>query len=108
MKITQNDKILQLTESTLIVGIDVGKETHYARAYNFRGIELAKTLRFSNTASGFESLDRWMDEIMQKHRLTDATVGFEPTGHYWFTLGDHLKRKGHRLGIVNPYHVKCT
>ena len=108
MKSTQNNKILQLTESTLIVGIDVGKETHYARAYNFRGIELAKTLRFSNTASGFESLDRWMDEIMQKHRLTDATVGFEPTGHYWFTLGDHLKRKGHRLGIVNPYHVKCT
>ena len=28
--------------------------------------------------------------------------------HYWFTLGDHLQRKGHRLAIVNPYHVKCT
>jgi transposase len=34
--------------------------------------------------------------------------GFEPTGHYWFTLGDHLQSKGHRLGIVNPFHVKCT
>ena len=29
---TQNAKIASITEKTLIVGIDVGSETHYARA----------------------------------------------------------------------------
>jgi len=42
---------------TLVVGIDIGKETHYARAFDYRGIELAKLLRFSNTAQGYKALD---------------------------------------------------
>lgn len=108
MKSTQNEKILQMKFETLIVGIDVGKENHYARAIDFRGIEQAKLLCFSNSAQGFESLDNWMSDIMQQKGKTEAIVGFEPTGHYWFNLGDHLKKKGHKLAIVNPYHVKCT
>ncbi len=30
---TQNKKIEAITEKTLVVGIDVGSETHYARAF---------------------------------------------------------------------------
>lgn len=108
MKRTQNEKILQIKFETLVVGIDIGKETHYARAFDCRGIELSKLLRFSNTNQGYEALDNWMREIMKEKGKTEAIVGFEPTGHYWFTLGDYLQRKGHRLGIVNPFHVKCT
>lgn len=28
---------------------------------------------------------------MEQNGKTEAIVGFEPTGHYWFTLGDHLQ-----------------
>jgi transposase len=108
MKRTQNEKILQIKHQTLVVGIDIGKETHYARAFDFRGIELAKLLRFENTAQGYAALDEWMAKIMQQKEKAEAIVGFEPTGHYWFTLGDYLQKKGHKLGIVNPFHVKCT
>jgi transposase len=108
MNRTQNEKILQQTPTTLVVGVDIGKAAHYARAYDYRGIELTKMLRFDNTAQGFDALDMWMSGTMQKYGKTEAIVGFEPTGHYWFTLGDHLKDKGHKLAIVNPYHVKCT
>ena len=31
---TQNAKIKSITEKTLIVGIDVGSETHFARAFD--------------------------------------------------------------------------
>jgi transposase len=48
MKYTQNEKILQIKETTLIVGIDVGSEKHYARAFNFRGVECGKLLIFEN------------------------------------------------------------
>ena len=108
MKNTQNEKILQIKNETLVIGIDIGKETHYARAFDNRGIELAKLLRFANTAAGYKALEIWMKTIQAEHAKTEAIVGFEPTGHYWFTLGDHLQRKGHKLGIVNPFHVKCT
>jgi len=108
MKRTQNEKILQIKNETLVVGIDIGKETHYARAFDYRGIELGKLLKFSNTAEGYKLLDQWMKDISNQQGKTDVIAGFEPTGHYWFTLGDHLSRQGHKLAIVNPFHVKRT
>ena len=42
MDYTQNAKIAQVTEKTLVIGVDVGSETHYARAFNWRGQELSK------------------------------------------------------------------
>jgi transposase len=106
MKRTQNEKILQIKNETLVVGIDIGKETHYARAFDYRGIELAKLLQFANTARGYAAFDEWIENTMRQKGKTEVMVGFEPTGHYWFTLGDHLQRKGHKIGIVNPFHVK--
>ena len=47
---TQNAKIAPITEKTLIVGIDVGSVTHYARAFDWRNYEyIKKPLEFSNT-----------------------------------------------------------
>ena len=39
---TQNAKIEAITEKTLVLGIDVGSEMHYARAFDYRGIEYTK------------------------------------------------------------------
>ena len=38
----QNAKIEAITEKTLVLGIDVGSEMHYARAFDYRGIEYTK------------------------------------------------------------------
>jgi len=108
MKNTQNEKISQIKINTLVVGIDIGKETHYARAFDYRGIELSKLLKFNNNAEGFKHLEQWMQDICKQQDKEQVIVGFEPTGHYWFSLGDHLKKKGHKLAIVNPFHVKRT
>src|SRR5690554_7631372 len=108
MKRTQNQKILQIKDETLIVAIDIAKRFHFVRAFDNRGIELGKLLRFENSAQGFAAFDAWTQEIMQAHDMTEAIVGFEPTGHYWFNLADHLVVCGHKLAIVNTYHVKCA
>lgn len=51
---TQNAKIEAITEKTLVLGIDVGSETHYARAFDYRGIEYSKKpIKFSNNEAGF-------------------------------------------------------
>ena len=42
MNCKQNQKINQVKESTLVVGIDIGSTIHYARVFDWRGIELGK------------------------------------------------------------------
>ncbi len=106
MKYTQNDRILQIIEKTLIVGIDVGSETHYARAFNFRGVEYGKVLIFKNDIQGFAKLQEWTDGLTKTEGFTSVTLGIEPTGHYWFNLAEHMIKRGMRAVLVNPHHVK--
>ena len=107
MNCTQNKKIEQVKETTMIVGIDVGSEKHYFRAFNWRGIELTrKPVAFSNSMEGFNSFYNTIVELIQKSELEEALVGIEPTGHYWFDLGKFLQDKGIKPVLVNPYHVK--
>ncbi|SFE49033.1 hypothetical protein SAMN05216238_11921, partial [Lentibacillus persicus] len=46
MNYNRNEKIRQITEETLIVGIDIAKKKHVARAQDDRGIDLGKRLVF--------------------------------------------------------------
>ena len=104
---TQNAKITATTEKTLVIGIDVGSETHFARAFNWRGYEFSrKPLEFGNTEEGFETLRTWIMELKEKHGMDKVIPGMEPTGHYWFNLGKFLQDEGMRPVHVNPHHVK--
>jgi transposase len=106
MKYTQNKKILQLSEDTLIVGIDIAKHKHVARAQDFRGIQFGKPLTFENTLEGFSSLLNWIDDLKTKQNKLSVVIGMEPTGHYWLPLTYWLKDKGVKVVVVNPAHVK--
>lgn len=104
---TQNAKIESITEKTLIVGIDVGSETHFARAFDWRNYEYSrKPFEFRNTEEGFLSFQAWMMDIMEKHGKEVVIPGMEPTGHYWFSLGKFLQDNGMKPVHVNPHHVK--
>lgn len=108
MNCKQNERINQVKESTLVVGIDIGSTTHYARAFDWRGIELGKVFRFSNSREGFDSFRNWMQWLQDKYKKSDVIVGIEPTGHYWFDLGAYLEDGGILLVMVNPFAVKTT
>ncbi len=65
---TQNKKIASITEKTLVVGIDVGSQVHYARAFDWRNFEYSKkAFAFSN-----DSFRRLMD--FGKKHLNDVFV----------------------------------
>ncbi len=106
MKYSQNEKIAQVTEKTLIVGVDIASMTHFARAFDFRGIELGKIIRISNDAQGFRLFKLWVNELKGKYNRDTVMVGMEPTGHYWFNFAQFLKDSGIRIVLVNPFHVK--
>lgn len=106
MNITQNQKISQITEDTLVVGVDTGSTTHYARAFNWRGIEVGKVYKFSNCRDQFERFMHWMQKLSDVNGINKILAGFEPTGHYWFNLGQFLEASNIQICVVNPYHVK--
>lgn len=106
MNFTQNEKISQVTNETLVVGIDISSENHYVRAFDWRGIELSKTFKFESTSYGFKRLMEWLDETCKSNSKTKVIMGAEPTGHYWFTLAEYLKENNIKFVFVNPMHVK--
>ena len=105
MNYSQNKKIMQVTENTLIIGVDIASEIQYARCFDYRGIELGKTLKFNNDIDGFQEFSTWSREIQSKNNKNTVMVGMEPTGHYWFNLAQHLKDHSIKVVLVNPYHV---
>lgn len=106
MNSTQNERINQITSSTLIIGVDIAKFKHVARAQDFRGVEYGKPITFENSLEGFELFTRWFRKISTDQGFLDVIVGMEPTGHYWLNLAYYLKENRILCGVVNPLHVK--
>ena len=107
MNLTQNDRLNQVTADTLVVGVDIGSETHFARCFDWRGYEFSKrAFRFNNTKVGFLTFIRWVEEMMKKTEKTKVIVGCEPTGCYWLTFQKFLTDRDILLVTVNPYSVK--
>lgn len=105
MKETQTEKFALIDESTLLVGVDVAKNRHAARCFNFRGQALCKAFQFENNKNGFCRLLRELKEQIAARGLTKVVVGMEPTGSYWFALYYWLRNQGIMVVVVNPMHV---
>lgn len=106
MNSTQNERINQITSSTLIVGVDIAKFKHVARAQDYRGVEFGKPITFENNREGFEMFVSWFRKIATEQEVQDVIVGMEPTGHYWLNLVHFLKEQDITCAVVNPLHVK--
>ncbi|QSW19629.1 IS110 family transposase [Clostridium gasigenes] len=109
----QNVKLSQLTNETLIIGVDIAKEFNVARAFDFRGVELSrKEITFSNYFDGYKKFDDWIENLARIHNKNKVFIGAEPTGHYWFPLHNHIIQKklskdiSYDFVLVNPFHVK--
>lgn len=106
MNYKQLNNLNQLTETTLIVGTDVSKEFHVARAQDFRGIELGKSIKFDNDIEGYRRFEEWFKKLMAEYGKTDIVIGMEPTGPYWLTLVRWLIKNEYRAVMVNPAATK--
>lgn len=105
MRNTLVDKLALITESTLIVGVDIAKKTHYAQCCDYRGMKIHKAFPFQNTKAGISCLLARLYEIQQKHEKGTIIIGMEPTGHYWENLANELKGHGILVVLVSSLHV---
>ena len=108
-KFDKNAKLTFISDDMLILGCDIGSETHYVRAIDTRGRELSKdAFPFSNNAEGFQSAKSWAMQIAAEHGKKQIVLGLEPTGHYWFCLATWMIENDISVVQVNPYAVKQT
>ena len=110
MKNRANQRLEEITITTLIVGIDIAKTTHYARFCDYRGMEIGKAVSFKSNHEGFEAIVARIEQIrnnkITRQPFKEVIIGMEPTGHYWKTLAHYLLESGYRVVGVNPYHTK--
>jgi transposase len=90
MNCTQNRKIDQVTDQTLIVGMDIAKRKHYACFVDVRGRVLKKSFPVIQSKHGFEQLYQYITEAMKEFHKTEVIVVIELTGHYWLNLAYFL------------------
>ena len=108
-KFDKNEKLSFISDDMLILGCDVGSETHYLRAIDTRGRELSKSaFPISNDSEGFQSAKEWAVRIAADHDKKQIVLGLEPTGHYGFCLATWMISNGISVVQVNPYAVKQT
>ena len=106
MNSKENAKINQVTEQTLVVGIDIAKYNHYAVFVDERGRVLKKAFLVKQTRKGFDTFYQEILDGMKEFGKSDVLVGVEPTGHYWMNLAYFLEDYGIPLVMVNSMHVK--
>ncbi|WP_205207654.1 IS110 family transposase [Bacillus sp. P14.5] len=108
MNRNMNHKINQVSEDTLVIGIDIAKKKHFACAMDDRGRVLQKSFPFFQSQAGFEQLDKRIQSLQALHEKSKVIVGFEPTGHYWMNLAAYLVDQHIQFVMVNPMHVNRT
>ena len=105
----KNAKLSFISDDMLILGCDIGSETHYLRAIDTRGRELGKgAFSFDNNLEGFQNAKMWALEVAAENNKKQIVLGLEPTGHYWFCLAAWMISEGISVVQVNPYAVKQT
>jgi transposase len=100
------NKFTKIGEKTLIVGIDIGKETHYGFMRTL-SIEDLKAFTFKNTCEGFNTLLKRIIDFRRRHQIENVIVAFESTGNYWIPFANYMmNQKGYILLQVNSKHTK--
>ena len=85
------------------VGVDIGAYKHAAAVCRQGEREAErKALKISANRQGFEELEAWMTRQPEPV----GTVVMESSGHYWFNLASHLRRRGYEVAVVNPLEAK--
>ena len=107
MNYTQNEKIEQVRDTVMVVGVGIGSRIHYARAFDNRGRELTKRVfSFHNDLERFNFFNLWVETLRAENDKTAVLIGCEQTGHYWFAFVKYVNNHQKRLVMINPFSVK--
>ena len=89
----------------ILVGIDVGKNSHYFTIVDKNeGKTLLEPSKINNNLDGFKLLINSIEPFKNKNIL----IGMEDTGHYHFALMKYLLDKKYTVALINPITTDLT
>ena len=92
--------------STLIVGIDIGKDTHHAFFGTPAGRTIHRRLIFENSFEGFDQLLFYIKRYVCAEKLEDVVIGVEPTSVYHKPLSEYLITNGYCVVYATNSAIK--
>jgi transposase len=99
-------KEIRGSQDYLVIGIDIGKDTHNALMRTTPGKILYRRLTFNNTRDGFQTLLLQVEALRAQHGLGEAVFGMEPTANYHKPLGEFLINQEQEVVLVSTEAVK--
>jgi transposase len=87
----------------ITVGVDVGKTSHRAAAYDPAADRVVGQLSFDVDRAGFARFEAFLERVAAGG--DGVLVGLEASGHYHRTLLGFLAERGHRAVLVNPWQA---
>ena len=101
------NRLKMISETTLIVGVDIAKKIHWSQVTDYRGNTLCKPIKVENTFEGLQGFLNTIKELCRQANCKQILLGFEPSDHYWKNLAYFLESEENIMLLgVNPFHVK--
>jgi transposase len=97
---------INASKNTLIVGIDIGKDTHHAFLGTPAGRSIHRRLIFENSIEGFANLLFYIKRYLSDEQLADVVIGVEPTSVYHKPLAEYLITRGYWVVYVTNSAIK--
>lgn len=97
---------LELHKTSGVVGIDVAKSKHFAAILDPVGQTIMPPFSFPNNKAGFDALMDRIQEMRQKHLISQWVFGFEASGGYEKPLAEFLVGQRQDVVQVNSVAVK--
>jgi transposase len=97
---------INASTSTLVVGIDIGKDTHHAFLGTPAGRTIHRRLIFENSIQGFDTLLFLIQRYMRDEQLCDVVIGVEPTSVYHKPLSEYLITMGYQVVYATNTAIK--
>jgi transposase len=105
VKNTVADKVKQVPEGYLVVGVDPHKRKHAAVVMT-RDFATRDKFKFANTQEGLETmLERTRDQML-KSGCRGVMFAIETGGHYWRNVAYYLDDRGMPFRFINQYTLK--
>ncbi len=97
----QKRKLYVQQTDLLLVGVDVSKAKHDACFGKTN-----HTVSFKNNREGFQYFEQTLRKNISKTESRKVLVAMEPSGLYWYSLYDRIKKCGFGVCLVNCQAVK--
>jgi transposase len=102
----QLQKRQRIKQSTLVVGVDIGRQFNAVGFMNKEGKVLGKYPKVYNSRAGFDYFVNMVEAVKARNRLKEVLIGLEPTGHYWRNLAYFAKSRGYAVRFIRTTALK--